>query len=40
MDENSILIYNGIFWVLYITALVNLELLRNLPSAEVKARIR
>jgi hypothetical protein len=27
LDENSLLIYNGLFWVLYVAALVNIELL-------------
>jgi O-antigen ligase len=37
MDENSLLIYNGIFWVLYVSALVNLELMRKPLSAKVKS---
>lgn len=27
LDENTLLIYNGLFWVLYVAALVNIELL-------------
>jgi exopolysaccharide production protein ExoQ len=27
LDENSLLIYNGIFWVIYVSALVDIELL-------------
>ena len=27
LDENTLLIYNGLFWVLYVSALVNIELL-------------
>jgi len=38
MDENSLLIYNGIFWVLYVIALVDLELLQQLSSGSVEAR--
>jgi O-antigen ligase len=37
MDENSLLIYNGIFWVLYVTALVNLELLQQQLPGSVEA---
>jgi len=25
MDENTLLIYNGVFWILYVTALINIE---------------
>jgi O-antigen ligase len=33
MDENTLLIYNGLFWILYVTALVNLEMmLRDSPE--------
>jgi hypothetical protein len=27
LDENTLLIYNGLFWVIYVAALVNIELL-------------
>jgi O-antigen ligase len=34
LDENTLLIYNGLFWILYVSALVNIELLFSqvLPS--------
>jgi exopolysaccharide production protein ExoQ len=40
IDENTLLIYNGIFWILYVTALVNLEILLSdsLGKAAVKGR--
>jgi O-antigen ligase len=38
IDENTLLIYNGIFWILYVTALVNLELLSGEPSGNVTVR--
>jgi exopolysaccharide production protein ExoQ len=28
LDENTLLTYNGLFWVLYVTALANLEFIK------------
>lgn len=39
MDESSLLIYNGIFWVLYVVAIVDLELLQ-MRSRSMEARKR
>ncbi len=39
LDENTLLIYNGLFWVLYVAALANVEFLAVEDSlAEVETR--
>jgi O-antigen ligase len=38
LDENTLLIYNGLFWVLYVAALANVEFLAVEDALEIDAR--
>jgi O-antigen ligase len=38
LDENTVLIYNGLFWVLYVAALANVEFLAVEDALEIDAR--
>jgi hypothetical protein len=38
LDENTLLIYNGLFWILYVSALVNIERAREPAPSKLRAK--
>ena len=38
LDENTLLIYNGLFWILYVSALVNIERAREPALSKLRAQ--